>query len=169
MEVKLIFHPHEGLRKKAEKVKNFDEDFHVLLREMKAILKKKQGLGLAAPQVNRNLQCFLVRDENKVRVFVNPEILAMGEKTVLYEEGCLSIPGVYAEIERPVSVRIRAQDSKGQFFELENEGILARIIFHEYDHLQGKLFIDYLPKNMRKKLLEEYNRLRQQSGENTEL
>ncbi len=161
MKLSLVYHPHRSLRRAAKPVQDFGASLHSLLKEMKRVLRQKQGLGLAAPQVDRDLRCFLVRYEDKVHTFVNPKILHTSKKTELFDEGCLSIPGVYAQVERPVGLKVRAQNEKGIFFEVESDTLFARIIFHEYDHLQGTLFVDHLPQNMKKRILEEYQMLQE--------
>ncbi len=165
MKLSLVYHPHTSLRRVAKPVQDFDASLHSLLKEMKKVLQQKQGLGLAAPQVDRDLQCFLVRYEETVHTFVNPKILYTSNEMGWFDEGCLSIPGVYAQVERPVGLKIRAQNEKGDFFEVESETLFARIIFHEYDHLQGKLFVDHLPQNMKKRILKEYRILQETEQE----
>ena len=161
MKLELIVYPHDTLRKQVDAVEEFNNQLKDGLRQMEKILLKKKGLGLAAPQVDWNVQCFLVKYEEKIHTFINPQLLFVGENIVSYEEGCLSIPGIYAEVSRPKLLRIRAQNRKGDFFEIESDTFFARIILHEYDHLQGVLFIDHLPKNMRSHILKEYQLLQQ--------
>jgi peptide deformylase len=104
------------------------------------------GIGLAAPQVDRHVRLLIMdlsRDRSEPLVFANPEILARDEIGVM-EEGCLSVPGFYDEVERAQRVRVRAQDRHGQTFEMELTGLHAVCLQHEMDHLDGKLFVDYL-------------------------
>lgn len=105
------------------------------------------GVGLAATQVNvheRILVLDVSETKDALRVFINPEIVWASEETELCEEGCLSVPGIYDEVRRPARVRVRAQDAEGAFFELDCEGLLAVCVQHEMDHLQGKVFVEYL-------------------------
>ncbi len=159
MKLKLVVYPHDALRKKADVVHDFNASLKNGLHQMEKILDKQKGVGLAAPQVDWNVQCFLVKYENTVHTFINPQLLHVGKEMVTYQEGCLSIPGVYADVTRPKLLRIRAQNQQGDFFEIESDSFFARIIFHEYDHLQGILFVDHLPKNMCSRILKEYQSL----------
>ena len=119
------------------------------------------GVGLAAPQVNVHKRLVVIdvsEDKNALMVLVNPQILAQ-EGTQEYEEGCLSVPGVYSKITRAARVRVQAQDLEGKPFEVEAEGLLAVCLQHEIDHLDGKVFVDYLSQlkqnRIRTKLLKQ--------------
>jgi len=118
-----------------------------LLKDMWATMYAVKGVGLAAPQVGLNIRLAVVdvRPESKPQrlVLINPEILAR-EGTMFEEEGCLSVPGVYAKVKRYARVRIRALDARGRPYEMDGEGLLARAFQHEVDHLDGRLFIDHL-------------------------
>ena len=118
-----------------------------LLKDMWATMERARGVGLAAPQIDRNLRLAVidVRPEGKSQrlVLINPEILsAQGEQND--EEGCLSVPGVYAKLKRFATVRVRALDEAGKPWEMTGTGLLARAFQHEIDHLDGKLFLDHL-------------------------
>jgi len=135
------------LREKAQPVEEVDRGIKDLVAEMIATLKKAKGLGLAAPQVGESKRIFLIDISaieltESMRVFINPKILETSGE-VLMEEGCLSFPGIYQKIVRPEVVRIEATDLEGKKFTMRADGMLARAILHEYDHLEGKLFIDY--------------------------
>ena len=117
-----------------------------------------RGIGLAAVQVGQPIRLFVTRaPRDQVRVFINPDILetSMEEETI--EEGCLSVPGLYTDMVRPASVRVQAWNEKGRPFTLSAEGMLARVIQHELDHLNGILFIDKLDAKRRKRLLTSYD------------
>lgn len=145
------------LQNKAEPVLNFDRKLVDTLEAMVVTMHRARGIGLAAPQVGISQRFFIVQIENeKPLFFVNPEIVETSIEKMLYEEGCLSIPGVYAEIERPSTLIVQALNEKGKRFTLEASGLLARVIFHENDHLDGVLFIDKLMPSVRKKLIEQY-------------
>lgn len=136
------------LREKSRKVENFDRELKDLVSDMTDTLHKAKGLGLAAVQIGVLLRVFLVDLSavditEKLRVFVNPEIIST-EGEVEYEEGCLSFPGIYQKITRASSVTVKAFDENGKPFEITIDGLAARAILHEFDHLEGKLFIDYL-------------------------
>lgn len=136
------------LREVSEKVDIFDQEIKDLVSDLKDTLKKAQGLGLAAIQIGVLKRVFIV-DLSAVditetlRVFINPEIESKDDD-VEYEEGCLSFPGIYQKIMRPKKVKVKALDTDGNPFEMEVDGLVARAIIHENDHLDGKLFIDYL-------------------------
>jgi peptide deformylase len=133
------------LRQKAEPVKEIDDGIRKIAAEMLDALHAGKGVGLAGPQVGFMKRIFVVHVEgDQSRVFINPSITATSAETVKYEEGCLSIPGVWADVIRARSLRIQAWNEKGRPFTLDGDGILARVILHEYDHLEGVLFIDRL-------------------------
>jgi peptide deformylase len=150
----------ETLRLKSIPVKNIDGDTESLTGEMFAILKKHQGVGLAAVQIGVLQRIFVTRAGNIQRVFINPSIIETSEELIDYEEGCLSLPGVWGQIMRPKTVRIQAWNEKGKPFTMDAEGILARVIQHEYDHLDGALFIDKLSPLKRERLLNKYEKLK---------
>ncbi|MEN6363540.1 MAG: peptide deformylase [Rectinema sp.] len=148
------------LEKKASAVERFDEELSTLIADMFESLKRERGLGLAAPQVGKSLRLFITDvEDDKPRVFINPEIVQTSPEEVDYEEGCLSFPGLYTNVRRPESVRIQAFGEKGRPFTIEADGLLARVILHENDHLDGKLFIDRLSPVRREKAILHYNRL----------
>ena len=144
----------EILRQKAEPVEKIDGEWAQIAQEMIAALWEGKGVGLAGPQAGIPKRIFVVHVEGDApRVFINPSIIETSPETVKYEEGCLSIPGVWAEVIRPRSVKIQAWNEKGRPFTLDTEGILARVILHEYDHLEGVLFIDHLSEPKRRRIL----------------
>ena len=117
------------------------------------------GIGLAAPQVGELSRLFVVHVQGDIpRVFINPEIIGTSLEMSAYEEGCLSIPNLYYDVDRPAEVTVQAWDERGKPFTLDADGILARVIQHEYDHLKGTLFIDHLTEKKRARLLTVYNR-----------
>ncbi|MFP3960593.1 MAG: peptide deformylase [Spirochaetaceae bacterium] len=153
----LIYHPNELLRAHAEPVAEIDAETRELAEEMIRIMESSDGIGLAGPQVGVLERLFVVEvPEDRPRVFINPQILETSLETKVYEEGCLSIPGVYAELERSARVRIQAWNERGRPFNIEAERMLARVIQHEYDHLNGVLFIDHLPEKKRERILRKY-------------
>lgn len=136
------------LREKAKPVEEFDREVKDLVADMIATLKDANGLGLAAPQVGVSKRIFItdlssLELTESMRVFINPEIIDTSGEVIL-EEGCLSFPGLYQKITRPEEIKIKALDVEGHEFELNVSGMLARAILHEYDHLEGVLFIDHL-------------------------
>jgi len=149
----LIF-PDERLRRIAEPVEQFDADLARMVEDMFETMYEERGVGLAATQVDFHRRLFVAdcsEEADEPRVFVNPEIVErVGE--VDSEEGCLSIPGIRETVRRAERVQVRAQDAEGKAFELEVDGLLAICIQHELDHLDGKLFIDYLSPLKRQRI-----------------
>lgn len=150
MAIRTILHyPDKRLRIPGEPVTTFDEDLRILIDDMAETMYAAPGVGLAAPQIGVSKRLFIIdinTDEDEtsdLRVFINPEFVDRAGK-VMWEEGCLSFPGVQQEICRAEQVRVRAQDATGAQFELEADGLLAVAIQHENDHLEGKLMIDHL-------------------------
>ena len=149
--------PDPVLRLEAAPVADINGGIEQLTREMFDALERAEGLGLAAPQVGKSKQLFIVNIKNDTpRVFINPTILQTSLETVKHEEGCLSIPGVYADVVRPESIQVQAFTEKGKPFSLTADGLLARVILHEYDHLKGVLFPDYLSKRKQEKIWSKF-------------
>lgn len=149
----------EVLREKCTKVTQFDDALHILIQAMYETLEEAEGIGLAAPQVGVDKRFFIVSlPDGTKREFINPEITGMSVETNPYEEGCLSLPGVYHDVVRPSKVIISAQDANGNPFTLKASGLMARVIQHEYDHLDGVLFIDHLDEEERQKLVRVYEK-----------
>ena len=138
--------PDDRLRKKAAPVKTVDANIRKLLDDMLETMYEAKGVGLAATQVNVHLRVIVmdVSDEKTEPLFlINPEIIAKdGVKES--EEGCLSVPGFYEPVNRAEHIRVRALNKDGEIFEFDAEGLLAVCVQHEMDHLEGKLFVDYL-------------------------
>ncbi len=139
---KIVVEGDEVLRKRSREVRQVDDRIRMILDDMLETMRDYDGVGIAAPQVGILKRIFIVEaEEGDVLEAVNPEILSM-EGLVAGEEGCLSVPGYFGTVERPEKVRLRAQDRKGEFYEIEAEGLKAVAICHEYDHLEGVLFTD---------------------------
>jgi len=157
--MEIVRYPAEILRQKTVPVTEFDGQLAAFAQEMIATMVEGRGIGLAAPQVGNLLSLFVALEaEGKALVFINPEIIGTSLETVPYEEGCLSIPGMYEEVIRPEAVVIQAYNEKGRPFKRECSGLLARIVQHELDHLKGVLFIDYLSPMKRERLLKQYEK-----------
>ena len=145
---------NECLRQKALPVKNIGPEYIKIAGELLYALHAGEGIGLAGPQVGLLERIFVIHaGENDPLVFINPSILETSQETLKFEEGCLSIPGIYTNVIRPRTVKIQAWNEKGRPFTLEAGGLLARIMLHEYDHLEGVLFIDRIPEEKRNRIL----------------
>jgi peptide deformylase len=150
MAVRTILHyPDKRLRELAQPITRFDAELATLVDDMAETMYAAPGVGLAAPQIGVAMRLFLVDvshgddEPSDLRTFINPELIeTLGE--VCYEEGCLSFPGIHEEVRRAERVKVRAQDVRGEWFELEAEGLLSIAIQHENDHLNGKLMVDHL-------------------------
>ena len=143
----ILEYPHPRLRLKAAPVTQVDERIVQLVDDMFDTMAEAQGIGLAASQVDvqeRVIVMDISEQRNEPRVYINPEIEVIEPGPIPYEEGCLSVPGFYEAVDRPAHVMIRALDRDGNAFEEEATGLLAVCIQHEIDHLEGRLFVDYL-------------------------
>ena len=132
------------LREETKPVEAITDELRALARSMFDTMDLARGIGLAAPQVGRSERIAVIGVDQQRFVIINPEIVESDSKTAKAEEGCLSLPDVYGDVERPARVRVRALDLEGKSFEVEAGELLARCLQHEIDHLHGKLFIDYL-------------------------
>ncbi|MBN9461331.1 MAG: peptide deformylase [Burkholderiales bacterium] len=145
----ILRYPDPRLHRVAEPVQVVDERIRQLVRDMAETMYEAPGIGLAATQVDVHLRVIVLdvsESRDALRVFINPEIVASSEDTKVYEEGCLSVPGIYDEVERPDRVTVRALDEHGQPFTLEADGLLAVCVQHEIDHLNGRVFVQYLSR-----------------------
>ncbi len=144
----IITVPHPTLRRKARPVTRFDNELQTLIDDMVETMRAAPGVGLAAPQVDVSLRVIVVEygdDENappRLYVMVNPEITRFSGETEIGTEGCLSIPGLLGDVERPTSITVKGQNRHGQPVKLKLSGWVARIFQHEIDHLDGVLFTD---------------------------
>ncbi len=140
------------LRTRARPIERFDDALRAEARRMGIIMHDALGVGLAAPQVgvSHRLLVYRVEPDSPVIALVNPEVEWSGEDTEVLEEGCLSLPGVHVEVQRPVFVRLRAQDLDGEWLVVEASGFEARVIQHELDHLDGVLILQRTTKDQRK-------------------
>lgn len=139
--------PDPRLHKIAQPVDTFDEALQNTVNDMFETMYEAKGVGLAATQVDIHRRIIVVdtsEERNQPQVFINPEIIAQSAEQKEWEEGCLSVPEIYETVTRPDRVRVRAQDAKGEFFEIDCDELLAVCIQHEIDHLNGKVFVQYL-------------------------
>jgi len=145
----ILRYPDPRLHRVAEPVREVDDRIRQLVRDMAETMYAAPGIGLAATQVDVHLRVVVIdvsEARDHLRVFINPEIVARSDDSKVYEEGCLSVPGIYDEVERPDRVTVRALDENGQPFTLEADGLLAVCVQHEIDHLNGRVFVQYLSR-----------------------
>ena len=160
----ILRYPDPLLHTVAKPVAEVNDEIRQLVKDMAETMYEAPGIGLAATQVNvhkRVVVMDLSEDKSEPRVFINPEFEPLTEEMDQYQEGCLSVPGFYENVDRPQKVKIKALDRDSQPYELIAEGLLAVCIQHECDHLNGKLFVDYLSTLKRdriKKKLEKQHR-----------
>ncbi len=143
------------LRSRALQIDRFDEALREEVRRMGRLMHESLGIGLAATQVGvmHRVLVYRVESEGEIAVLVNPVLEWASEETEPLEEGCLSLPGVLVDVDRPVHVRVRAQDERGDALLVEASGLEARVIQHEMDHLDGVLIIDRTPRDQRKRAM----------------
>lgn len=159
----IVVWPDSRLREATQEITEITDEIRALYRDLADTMVAYSGVGIAAPQIGVAKKMFLVEAEVVGRpegedpvAFINPELTWKSDERDRAEEGCLSFPGIYVPIERPAQARIRALGIDGEMFETEGEGLLARALQHEFDHLTGKLFIDFvgpLKKKMIKRKL----------------
>jgi len=152
--MQILTFENEKLRQKADPVKKIGPEYVKIAQELIDTLHVGEGIGLAGPQVGINERIFATHVAGDIpRIFINPSIIETSQETVKFEEGCLSVPGVYTNVIRSKAVKVQAWNEKGRPFTIETEGILARVILHEYDHLEGILFIDRIPEQKKNRIL----------------
>lgn len=165
--LEILEFPDPRLRTVAKPVTNVDDATRKLLDDMFETMYDAPGIGLAATQVNVHQQIVVMdlsEEKNDPLVFINPEVTFLTEETEPYDEGCLSVPGFYESVERPNKVRVKALDRDGNPFELEPDGLLAVCIQHEMDHLNGKLFVDYISPMKRQRIRKKLEKQHRQRG-----
>jgi peptide deformylase len=163
----ILEYPDPRLRTRAEPVAVFDEKLRTLIDDMFHTMYAAPGIGLAAPQVDVHKRLLIVdvsEEHNERLVFANPQILKR-DRVGMMEEGCLSVPGIFDEVERAQHVIVRAQDAHGKVFEREMEGLLAVCVQHEIDHLEGRLFVDYLSELKRERIRRKLQKERRANAE----
>lgn len=160
----LVILPDPLLRQVSKPVESFDADLRKFSADMLDTMYDAPGIGLAAIQIGTPLQMLVIdlakEDEPKApQVYINPKVLWSSDKRNVYEEGCLSIPDYYAEVERPKQVRVSYLDVDGKSCEVEADGLLATCLQHEIDHLNGVLFIDYISRLKREMVVKKFKKL----------
>lgn len=143
----ILKYPNDFLRQKTREVGDFkDTRLEGLVSNMVKTMDAEKGIGLAAPQVGSDLRICVARVDNNLYILVNPKVYSSSRKKEVFEEGCLSFPGKYFPVERPVKVKIRARDINGKKIKIKADGLLGRVLQHEIDHLEGILVIDRVAK-----------------------
>ena len=165
--LEILEFPDPRLRTVAKPVEKVDDELRKLIDDMFETMYACPGIGLSATQVNvhqRLIVMDLSEDQSQPRVFINPEITPLTDELAPYEEGCLSVPGFYEKVQRPARVRIKALDRDGNAFEEEADELLATCIQHEIDHLDGKLFVDYVSRLKRDRIKKKLEKLHRQQA-----
>lgn len=166
----ILFIPDQRLREVTAPVVEITKEIHALVDDMFETMYDAPGIGLAAPQIGVmqrivTLDCAKGEEEKPdPMALINPEILWFSEETRVYEEGCLSIPEFYEEVERPDTIRVRYTDLEGKVIEREADGLLSTCIQHEVDHLNGKLFIDYISRLKRERVIKKFQKAAKRAG-----
>lgn len=168
----LILLPDPILKTSSKLVEKVDKPLLRLAEDMLETMYDAPGIGLAAIQIGEPLRMLVIDlakegEEKAPQIFINPEILTFSDERSVYEEGCLSIPDYYADVERPAGVRVKFIDGKGAQQEIEATGLLATCLQHEIDHLNGVLFIDYISKLKREMVIKKFGKLAKQRGTTT--
>ncbi len=165
--LEILEFPDPRLRTVAKPVEKVDDELRKLIDDMFETMYACPGIGLAATQVDvhqRLIVMDLSEDQTQPRVFINPEITPLTDEVAPYEEGCLSVPGFYEKVQRPARVHIKALDRDGNTFEEEADELLATCIQHEIDHLDGKLFVDYVSRLKRDRIKKKLEKLHRQQA-----
>ena len=161
----ILRYPDPRLHKVAEPVAVVDDRIRQLVSDMAETMYDAPGVGLAATQIDVHERVVVIdvsEEGNELRVLINPEILWASEERQVYEEGCLSVPGIYDKVERAARIRVRALGRDGEPYEFEADGLLAVRVQHEIDHLDGKVFVEYLSRLKQERIR---TRLRKQERE----
>jgi len=161
--IEIKIYPDPILREKCKPVEKITHEIEKLITQMKKAMKEYNGIGLAAPQIGESKRIIVIETEKQPVAFLNPKIINQSKEKQVFEEGCLSFPGLWLKIKRPKRVEIEALNEKGKKIKIEAEGLLAQVFQHEIDHLNGVLFIDRasifqkLKLKKLKKFLKSYN------------
>lgn len=163
MSHQLVYYGNSTLNQIAREIMHIDQDIIDLIESMFNVMYREKGVGLAAPQVDVPHRLFVIDIESRngpSLALINPEIVSASEEKVPYEEGCLSVPGISAEIMRPKEISVKAITAEGKEISFDADGLLARVIQHELDHLNGRLFIDHLDDYVKKELTPELKKIK---------
>ena len=161
----ILHYPDPRLREKALPVEEVNSEIKQLVADMFETMYEAPGIGLAATQANIQKRIIVIdisENKSEPHCFINPEIVE-SNGTEEMEEGCLSVPGIYEKVQRAEHIKVRALDREGKSFEMEADGLLSICIQHEMDHLEGKLFVDYLSELKRQRIRKKIEKLRQKT------
>ena len=165
----ILILPDKRLRKVSEPVKKIDAAIRKLVDDMFETMYDAPGIGLAAIQIGTSKRVVTMdlakKEEPKnPQVFINPEIVWSSDEKAVYEEGCLSIPEIYSDVERPAQVKVKYLDLEGELHEIEANGLLSTCLQHEVDHLNGILFIDHLSRLKRERIIKKFTKVAKRAG-----
>jgi peptide deformylase len=163
----ILRYPDPRLKTVATPVTHFDDQLAKLVKNMGETMYAAPGVGLAATQVDVHQRVIVIDvsdEKDNLMVFINPELLEISQECKTYEEGCLSVPGFYENVDRPATVRVKAQNLQGEWFEMDCDELLAVCIQHEMDHLSGKVFVEYLSQLKQTRIK---NKIRKQEREHS--
>ena len=161
----ILHFPDPRLRQRAREVDQVDDQLRQLVDDMFETMYQAPGIGLAATQADIQKRIIVIdisEDKSNPLCFINPEIISAGGEEEM-EEGCLSVPGIYEKVSRADHIKVRALDREGKSFEMDADGLLSVCIQHEMDHLEGKLFVDYLSELKRQRIRKKLEKLRQKT------
>ncbi len=167
--LEILEFPDPRLRTVAKPVQAVDDSIRLLIADMLSTMYAAPGVGLAATQVNVHKRVIVIdvsEDQSQPLVFINPKIKTLEGDLCEYSEGCLSVPGYYETVERPKNIQVHALDREGKPFDLQPEGLLAVCIQHEVDHLNGKLFVDYLSNLKRQRIRKQLEKQHREDKQN---
>ncbi|QSI05792.1 peptide deformylase [Treponema pedis] len=154
--MKVLYMGEQSLREVSVPVEKIDEELKDFITEMFKTLKKQDGIGLAAPQVGRNIRLFIATVGGEKYIFINPQIIETSQEQCSMEEGCLSIPKIYEVVQRPSNIRVQFMNIEGKIKTIDADGLLARVIQHENDHLNGVLFLDRLDEATKEQAVKRF-------------
>ncbi|GMH05554.1 hypothetical protein Nepgr_007394 [Nepenthes gracilis] len=172
--LKIVEYPDPRLRAKNKPINTFDDNLKKLIDEMFNVMYKTDGIGISAPQVGINIHLMVFnptgeRGEGEELVFINPRVIKYSKNMTLFSEGCLSFPGIYADVERPLSIKIDARDITGSKFTVNLSGLPSRVFQHEFDHLQGVLFFERMTEEVLERISAELEALEKKYEDGTGL
>lgn len=176
-DLKIVIAPDPRLKKKTEEIKTITKEIKQTLKDMQELMYKTNGIGLAAPQVGVNKRMAVIdvsydpeKKSGQDPIFlINPQIIETSKELTLYNEGCLSLPNIFDEVERPSTCTVKALDLNGKEFTLKCEGLLATCIQHEIDHLDGVIFVDHLSRLKRNRALTKLTKSKKRKEYSSEI